>query len=165
MKDQISALIDNEYDVDAADHLLTALKHDVHVTECWATYHLIGDAMRGELALRSDFSQRLQQQLNAEPTVLAPKRSRKILGNKHHQPAFWMSAAASVAAVMFVGWVVLQTQARQSGQDIPAATVAQNVVSPESVNSYLVAHQSTFAGSGMQAAYYVRPVALSENGN
>ena len=160
MKDQISALIDDEYDADAAGHLFAALKRDDELAECWATYHLIGDAMRAELPLRPDFAKRVMQAIELEPTVLAP-RARK----RAHQPTFWMTAAASVAAVMFVGWVVLQQQAHAPSGDAGIATLAQNVVSPESVNSYLVAHQKTFAGSGMQAAYYVRPVALSENGN
>lgn len=160
MKDQMSALMDNEFDADAAGHLFTALKGDGELAECWSTYHLIGDAMRGELPLRADFSQRLMQQLEAEPTVLAPRPRQQT-----HAPSFWVSAVASVAAVMFVGWMLLQQQARAPSGGAGGTTLAQNVVSPASINTYLLAHQQTFAGSGMQAAYYVRPVALSENGN
>ena len=158
MKDQISALIDDESDADAAAHLIAALKGDGELARCWSTYHLIGDVMRGEPPLRHDFRQRLMQQLESEPTVLAPKLRQR------HTPSFWMSVAASVAAVMFVGWMALQQQAH-APSDAITPTVAQNDVSPESVNSYLLAHQKTFAGSGMQSAYYIRPVALSENGN
>lgn len=159
MKDQISALMDNDFDADAAGHLFKALNADGELAKCWSTYHLIGDAMRGERPLRPDFHQRLMRQIDAEPTVLAPAHK------KGHKPAFWMSAAASVAAVMFVGWMVLQQQTRSPSNDLAAAALAQNAVSPESVNSYLVAHHSTFAGSGTQAAYYVQPVALNGNGN
>ena len=160
MKDQISALIDNEFEAGAAEHLITALKGDGELAECWSTYHLIGDVMRGEPPLRSDFRLRVMQRLEAEPTVLAPKARQHT-----HTPSFWMSAAASVAAVMFVGWMALQQQAHAPSGDAGISTLAQNAVSPESVNTYLLAHQTTFAGSGMQAAYYVRPVALSGNGN
>lgn len=159
MKAQISALIDDESDADAAAHLFAALKGDGELAKCWSTYHLIGDVMRGEPPLRPDFPQRLMQQLEAEPTVLAPKSHQA-----RHTPSFWMSVAASVAAVMFVGWMALQQQARSPSAD-GVSTVAQNDVSPESVNSYLLAHQKTFAGSGMQSSYYIRPVVLSENGN
>lgn len=158
MKEQISALMDDEIDVEAADHLFKGLEADGTLTECWTTYHMIGDALRGEQPLRADFHQRLMRQLDAEPTVLAP------VHRKVHKPAFLMSVAASVAAVMFVGWMALQ-QTRSPTQELATATVAQNAVSPESVNSYLVAHQSNSAGSGMQAAYYIQPVALSGNGN
>lgn len=160
MKDQVSALIDDEFDADGAEYLFAALKGDEKLAECWSTYHLIGDAMRGESPLRTDFSQRLMQRLESEPTVLAPK-VRKYL----YKPTFWMSAAASVAAVMFVGWMVLQQQARAPFGDAGVTVLAQNAVSPASVKSYLLAHQAAFSGSGMQAAYYVRPVVLSENGN
>jgi len=159
MKDQISALIDDETDMDDAAHLLAALKGDGELGRCWSTYHLIGDVMRGEPPLRPDFHQRLMQQLESEPTVLAPKSRPQT-----NKPSFWMSVAASVAAVMFVGWMALQQQAHNPSADNIAPALAQNDVSPESVNSYLLAHQKTFAGSGMQSAYYVRPVALSENG-
>ena len=159
MKDDISALMDDEMDTDASEHLFKALKADHKLAECWSTYHMIGDAIRGDLPLRQDFHQRLMQKLEAEPTVLAPRNHRKP-----HPPSFWMTAVASVAAVMFVGWMVLQQQVKSPVNDLATATVAQNSVSPESVNSYLVAHQSTFAGSGMQAAYYVRPAAMVENG-
>lgn len=160
MKDQMSALIDNEFDADAAGHLFTALKGDGELAECWSTYHLIGDAMRGEPPLRAGFSQRLMQQLEAEPTVLAPKP------RKHAPaPSLWVTAAASVAAVMFVGWMVLQQQARAPSGSAGIPTLAQNVISPASVNSYLLAHQTIFAGGDMPEAYYVRPVALNENGH
>lgn len=159
MKEKISALMDDDLDADAAGHVFQALNADGELTACWSTYHLIGDAMRGEHLMRPDFRQRLMRQIDVEPTVLAPGH------RKAHRPAFWMSAAASVAAVMFVGWMALQQQTRAPSSDLTTATLAQNAVSAESVNSYLVAHQSAFSGSGMQAAYYVRPVAMNGNGN
>ncbi len=158
MKDQMSALMDNEFDADGAEHLYLALKSDKQLAECWSSYHLIGDAMRGESPLRPGFSERLMQRLEAEPTVLAP-RPRK------HAPSFWMSAVASVAAVMFVGWMALQQQARAPSGDVSSPTLAQNIVSPASVNSYLLAHHATFSGSGMQSGDYIRPVALNEGSN
>ncbi len=158
MKERISALMDDEIDADGADHLFKALKSDAELAGRWSTYHMIGDVMRGEAPLSADFSRKLMAQIDNEPTVLAPRKS------SHHAHSFLMTAVASVAAVMFVSWMVLQQQAHSPSGDI-APTVAINSVSPESVNSYVVAHQNTFAGAGIQAAYYVRPVALSENGN
>ena len=54
MKDQISALMDDEFDVEGSGHLLTAIKAGGELAESWSTYHLIGDAMRGEAFLQSD---------------------------------------------------------------------------------------------------------------
>src|SRR5665647_1916046 len=112
MKDQISALMDDELDLDDSAHLLTAIKSDGELGHCWSNYHLIGDAMRGTGMFKPDFSQRLMQKLEAEPTVVAPRSKRKLA----QRPVLW-SAAASVAAVMFVGWMVLQQQSH-SGADV-----------------------------------------------
>jgi sigma-E factor negative regulatory protein RseA len=158
MKDQISSLMDDDLDVEASEHLFIALKKNHELSECWSTYHLIGDVMRGASQFSPDFQQRLMQRIEVEPTVLAPRPKKTI------KPSRFMSAAASVAAVMFVGWVVMQ-QTNSPLQDLNSSTVAQNTVSPESVNPYLLAHQELSPESGMQTAYYVRPVAYAGNGN
>ena len=150
MKDQISALIDNELSLDGADHLYTALKSGGELSECWSTYHLIGDVMRGSPVFKSDFNQRLMSKLEYEPAILAP-RNRKPL---HKTSAVW-SVAASVAAVMFVGWMVLHQQV-QSGADASPVEIAKNVPS-----EYLLAHQS-YAPSN--SAYYIQPAAYTESG-
>lgn len=159
MKDQISALMDDELDPEASEHLFEALTKDSEYYACWSTYHLIGDSLRGTPQFSPDFHQRLMQRIAAEPTVLAPRR--KITVKRTHL----MSVAASVAAVMFVGWMVLQQQTQQPAQDLNPASVAQNSVPPESFNSYLLAHQDLAPDNGMQTAYYVRPVTYAEHGN
>jgi sigma-E factor negative regulatory protein RseA len=69
--------------------------------------------------------------------------------------AAW-SIAASVAAVMFVGWVVLQQQVHNNVNAAPAQ-IAQNVAS-----EYVLAHQSMAPSS---TAYYIQPASYSESGN
>jgi sigma-E factor negative regulatory protein RseA len=157
MKDQISALMDDELDVDASDHLFQALHKDRELNACWSTYHLIGDAMRGNPEFSADFEQRLLARIEAEPTVFSPKRRFAV------KPTRMMSLAASVAAVMFVGWMVLQQQARSPSQDIPAATLAQGNVTPGSVDAYLLAHQEFSPETGMQPSYYISPASFSES--
>jgi len=150
MKDQISALMDDELDLDDSAHLFTAIKSDEELGHCWSSYHLIGDAMRGTGMFKSDFSRRLMQKLEAEPAVLAPRSKRKLV----QRPVLW-SAAASVAAVMFVGWIVLQQQSH-SGVDVATPQIAQNVPS-----EYLLAHQALSPSS---SAYYIQPAIYTENG-
>lgn len=158
MKEQISTLMDGEFESEAAERILKSLQADETLRESWGMYHLIGDSLRGSPEFSLDFERRLMQRLEAEPTVLAPHHKFKP------KPSFIWSAAASVAAVMFVGWVALQQmQAPQDG--IAAPAIAENNVSPESVNSYLLAHHELSPDSGMQTAYYVRPVAFAGNGN
>jgi sigma-E factor negative regulatory protein RseA len=151
MKDQISALMDDDLAVDTADHLITSVKAGGESAECWATYHLIGDVMRGNPIFKVDFHSRLMQTLEAEPTVLAPRgNARKFFART---PIMW-SVAASVAAVAFVGWMVLQQQV-QNGADATPIEIAQNLPS-----EYLLAHQASAPSS---AAYYIQPATYTEN--
>ena len=53
MKDQLSALIDGEFDVASAEHLITSVKLGGELKDCWQQYHLIGDAMRNEMVSRA----------------------------------------------------------------------------------------------------------------
>jgi sigma-E factor negative regulatory protein RseA len=139
MKDQISALIDDEISLHDAEYLYTALKAEGESRECWMTYQLIGDAMRGSPVFKQDLRSRIMQQLDSEPAVLAPPN--KI--------------AASVAAVMFVGLIVLQQQQPQQAEDIMPMEIAQNLPA-----EYLQAHQSLAPSS---AAYYIQSAAFSES--
>ena len=152
MKDQISALMDDELALESSEHVFTAVKTDSELSECWATYHMIGDMMRGNVMFKPDFKQRLMQKLDAEPAVLAPRSKKKPLIKT---PVVW-SVAASVAAVMFVGWMVLQQQV-QNGTDATPVEIAQNIPS-----EYLLAHQALAPSS---SAYYIQPAAYSESGD
>jgi len=153
MKDQISALIDGELPIESADHLFIALKAKNEISESWAAYHLIGDVMRGNAVFKPGFNERFMQKLELEPSILSPRSSSSKSLVK--TSAAW-SMAASVAAVMFVGWVVLQQQVHNK-VDVAPAQIAQNVAS-----EYLLAHQSMAPSS---TAYYIQPASYSESGN
>lgn len=156
MKDQISALMDGELDVETSDHLFTALKSSEDYAASWATYHLIGDAMRGNVDLPLDFHKRVMARINEEPTALAPKR--RPAESKVMQ---LMSVAASVVAVLFVGLMVFK-QMQPPMQDVATATVAQTGNFPASMNDYLLAHQEWAPESGLPT-HYARPVAYPES--
>ena len=158
MKEKISALMDDELDMSASAQVFVALKKDEELLERWSIYHRIGDAMRGNPEFSDDFYSRLMQRIDQEPAVLAPKRRLSI---KHHPI---MSVAASLAAVMVVGWVLLQQGGTAS--DAPAyETVAQNTLPAQAVDAYLVAHRQLSPESVTPAVYYLRPVDYSGNGN
>ena len=72
--DRISSLMDGELDAHQAEQQLAYLTNDAQARECWDTFHLIGDAMRGEYAVSKRFSGLLHQRLAQEPAVLAPRR-------------------------------------------------------------------------------------------
>ncbi|MCF5915048.1 RseA family anti-sigma factor [Aeromonas veronii] len=71
-KEQISALMDG--DLSDAE-VLNELGMDSDLQDTWGRYHLIGDAMRGDLPvnLQLDLSDNIMAALEDEPTILAPK--------------------------------------------------------------------------------------------
>jgi sigma-E factor negative regulatory protein RseA len=173
MKDQLSALIDGEFDIESSEHLITSVKAGGELKSCWAHYHLIGDTMRGEVCMSRDFSYRVISALEAEPTLLIPKNppAPQIQSKKsQHKKAtkFW-SVAASVAAVMFVGVMVMQQQLNKPEQLVPVETAQKAPVEPlqlapleiaQSVpTEYLQAHQAA-APNG--AAYYIQTASYTE---
>lgn len=154
MKDQLSALIDGEFDVENAEHLIRSVKSGGELQQCWQDYHLIGDAMRNEMVLSQNFSARVLNALGDEPTVLAPApvvKQTLARTSFFKTNQFW-SVAASVAAVMFVGVMVLQQQLT-SAEDSAPIEIAQSMPL-----EYLEAHHAA-APNG--AAYYIQNVSLS----
>ena len=156
MKDQLSALMDGEFDTESSEHLITSVKSGGELKSCWTHYHLIGDAMRGEVYMSRDFSHRVMNALEAEPTLLATYGQNQVqISSKqssYKTPKFW-SVAASVAAVMFVGVMVLQQQANQS-EALAPVEIALSVPT-----EYLQAHQ---AAAPSNAAYYIQTANYTE---
>ena len=177
MKDQLSALIDGELEIDSADHLIASAKVGGELKQCWAHYHLIGDAMRGEMNTHHSLCSRVMGALENEPIIFAPNahtasgaslEATNILTNGHepsrssHSSRYSKSyqgiknnklwpIAASVAAVMFVGVMVLQLN---QTEELMPVEVAQSVPT-----EYLQAHQAA-APSGV--AYYIQTASYSE---
>lgn len=179
MKDQLSALIDGELDIESSEHLITSAKSGGELKTAWVSYHLIGDAMRGDKALRQDFTSRVMLAIEAEPIILLPKSALEnkldnsnvtsITSKKsaHKTSGFW-SIAASVAAVMFVGVMVLQQQVNHSPEQIvmvnaekvaPAEVLAPIEIAQSIPTEYLQAHQAV-APTG--AAYYIQDASFVE---
>lgn len=161
MKEKISALIDDELDLESSKYLFTALKTDTQLGECWSAYHLIGDTMRGNCFLIRGFHDRLMQKLEQEPTVLAPRNG---LPRMSKPSSFLLSTGSAAAAVAFVGWMVW-SQYSQSPDQVLTPSMALNNAPPQAMNSYLLAHQEFSVGGGLQSASYIRTVALTGDGN
>ncbi len=162
MKETLSAWMDSELSGQQAGPLLPQLKRDAELRRNWDCYHLIGDALRGVHG--PDLCAGICARLNAEPTVLAPRRRHKTEGLR------WitLSVAASAAAVVFVGWMALSGTQQDSVQvaAVPAAEVKQVAVpAGEGAKDYLLAHQRYSPSSAMQGvAPYVRTVAEQRGG-
>jgi sigma-E factor negative regulatory protein RseA len=160
MKDQLSALMDGEFDAQSASHIITSAKSDGEIREAWMHYHLIGDAMRGDLSTHHGLGRRVLKALDAEITVLAPNGGPSVempdkaptKQSAYKSTKFW-SIAASVAAVLFVGTIVMQQQFSASDEIAPIE-IAQSLPM-----EYLEAHQAA-APSG--AAYYIQNASYNE---
>jgi sigma-E factor negative regulatory protein RseA len=160
MKENLSAWMDGELSDAQARPLLPQLKRDAGLRADWDCYHLIGDALRGVQG--PDLCGKICARIDAEPTVLAPQRRNAAEKLRW----FALSAAASVAAVAFVGWMALSGVQQDAPQiaAIPATVPAEvkQVAAPagEGAKDYLLAHQRYSPSNAMQGvAPYVRTVA------
>lgn len=141
MKDKLSALLDGDLDEHTSRVVLDAVCRDQRKRKDWDAYCLIGDTLRSEGQVSRDFISRVMAELDAEPTVLAPRtgtadglRTGSQGQAAANEKRFWaamMPVAASVMGVAAVGWVAHTLYAPQAGPDMmtvagsnpPAATV------------------------------------------
>lgn len=160
--EKISALMDGEIDGPEAAGQVRRLKDDPQLRAAWDTYHLIGDALRGEkLALSRDFTSDFSARLAVEPTVLAP-RGRSSLGANVRR--FALPVAASVGGMALVAWLALFNNPFAPPKEnlaakSPPAVEATTQVASGDVNDYLLAHQQFSSSTALQGvASYVRTV-------
>jgi sigma-E factor negative regulatory protein RseA len=183
--ERISALMDGELTSAEVAKLVPDIKQDRELRDAWATYHLIGDALRGQQYSASTVAHRVSERLDAEPAVLAPRR----LG-KNPIKRYVLPSLAAAAAVATVTWMSVATQQGVPGSGLaanpasfvvmPAALVGQPegsladlsqtttfVAAPPAVqlpsrpiDAYLLAHQEFSPSTALQGlAPYVRMVA------
>lgn len=166
--EQISALMDNELSGQNAHQALLRLDDNPGARESWATYHLIGDVMRGQ-GFPVNVAKHVSAALQLEPTVLAPQRSAR----PGKALTFALSAAASVSAIAVVGWMAFSignvTQSPAELARAPVAPASQPVEPPlvsapsdGQMNEYLLAHQGVSPSSGLQGvAPYIRTISTA----
>jgi len=132
MGERISRLMDSDLDDAAAEAAFQDLKRPDGV-DTWVCYHVIGDALRRTTDPTPGFGARFAARLAAEPTVLAP-----TLRNANRLPFAW-AVAATVAAVMVVGWVAVSTldpQPTALARAREAASVRSAQGMPQPVSGY-----------------------------
>lgn len=162
MKDEISALMDGELDGNQASQVIAKLGQSEEHQSDWWIYHLIGDALRNTVDFPSDLTDRIRRRLATEPTVLAPRsfasQSAKV---------FALSAAASVAAIVMVAWIMLKggaegTQPLLAAKEAPEAVQMVSLPLSDAMGEYLIAHQEYSPTTQIQGmAPFVRTVADS----
>lgn len=174
MKQDISALMDGELEASQASSVIGQIGRNPGLQEQWAIYHLIGDAIRHSVEYPRDLTRKVSEKLEAEVTVLTPRR----LPRRSSARVYVVSAAASVAAVAMVAWVMLQSAPEVARpviaqpQSAPMATlvattpaVAQRTAGssaaplPRAIDEYLLAHQEYSPSTQIQGvAPYIRTV-------
>ena len=160
MKHEISALMDGELFEDQSEIIFDQIRRQPDIRHDWAVYHMIGDVLRQPDYIHRDISARVREQLQNEPTVLAPRG--RAWGQKARVYALY--AAASVVAVGVVAWMTLQISPESSPQMAMQAANIRPVNFPIQAksNDYLIAHQEFSPSNDMNGgASYIRTVAFS----
>jgi sigma-E factor negative regulatory protein RseA len=150
MKQQLSALIDGEADIERCEHIFLAAKSTGEVAQAWQEYHVIRDVMREEYWVQPDMTSRIMAELSDEPVVLAPRAAAQpVIPIKSRPNKYVWSIAASVAAAFFVGMFVLNQPTTVDSVQIADSETDQYVMahhnySPNSATYYI--HNVTYAG-------------------
>ena len=140
--ERISALIDGELDEQAHHGIVDELLKKGEARATWARYHLISDTLKQNLPTGIDkqFSSRVMDALQNEPTVLAPPAPQ---GLQFGRRLAGLAVAASVAAVAVLG---VQFMYQEEGR-APAGQMAQapSNASPSNVSPKASVANQSFA--------------------
>ena len=133
--ERISALMDGELDSRERDIAIENIEVDPDTKRSWQRYHMIGDTMRNTMpaTVKPDLATKLNEMLENEPAILAPKSKRRAEKKVNHyvKPLAGLAIAASVTAVAIIG---LQSSHQQtSGIDAGVAEIAANGSENQSV--------------------------------
>lgn len=144
MNEQLSGWLDGESDDLVAERVLRNLKDDPAVFDDARMSLLIGDALRGEMALSASFSARFSEALHQEPTVLAPVSA--IRPDQAHKRFVALSAAASIAVFSVLGWFAFNTShltapVAGSGPMASATVVKPRAADNAKMQEYMAMHQ------------------------
>jgi sigma-E factor negative regulatory protein RseA len=180
--ERLSALMDDELDEHAMESELDHIKSDPEREEAWATYHMIGDALRGQLDSAQGIDERVRIMLANEPTVLAPRTRRT---NRFTQRVV-LPLAASVCGIAVVAWLALSTNTavsptnnagspgmlatapqvvQQTNETIAASETGatESNSSADDMSEYLMAHQQFSPSTVRQGVVpYVRTVSSGD---
>ncbi|MGX9461953.1 sigma-E factor negative regulatory protein [Shewanella sp. A14] len=153
----VSAAVDGETD----DKTLAQLSADVDSHEEWQRYHMIGDAMRGEMpaTIDLDLFASISAAIELEPTIIAPQVKPSVEPAVTQQPAASSSnvvpffkqfgqyaIAATVAMVAIVG-VQNYNQTNDAESPLPVLMTRPLVgsVSPVSYQTGAVQNQQSYS--------------------
>ncbi|MGR8949315.1 MAG: sigma-E factor negative regulatory protein [Gammaproteobacteria bacterium] len=138
----MSALLDGET-AHLDEREIKALIEDPSNRDSWARYQLVGDILRASatdpqpVASGEAFAALVREQIESEPTILAPRISTKRNLPKYLQPVAGLALAASVAGVAVIGIQQMTAEDVNDPQQISVANLnaAEQVLAVSSVAS------------------------------
>lgn len=101
MTQETSSLMDGELSPAEAQKAIRACCASPGELDNWHLYHVIGDAMRGQVPRDLAYSKAIHAALEQEPAMIA--RPKRILESSFARVS--LAAAASVATIGIVGWI------------------------------------------------------------
>jgi sigma-E factor negative regulatory protein RseA len=146
---ETSSLMDGELTRAEAQTAIRSCCASPGELENWHLYHVIGDAMRGQVPRDLAYNKAIRAALENEPAMIA--RPKRVLESSFARVS--LAAAASVATIGIVGWIGSQGG---SPAGVPVATgksgiqpaglsaaqpVAATVVAPIDRTPYELAHR------------------------
>lgn len=162
MTQDVSELMDGELRSPEADRAIRRCCREEGARDVWRAYHLIREVMHGEPTNGAAVTRRILAAIEAEPTVLSPRRFAGPAAR------IALAAAASVATVAVVAWIGLQGESSVPSPlagklvspaavvaPVPAPTVAEAV---PGIQDYVVVHRQ------LPAADFYRTVSVTEPG-
>ena len=121
--EQLSSLVDNQYDGELREPVTTLLK-DPELRAAWQCYHEIGDWMRGAAdgeVVHVEVANRVRSALESEPALLFPT-PRKIDRDERPQGRRWSQfAGMGIAAAVATVTVLLVQQLVPAGEEVTPA--------------------------------------------
>lgn len=129
--ERLSALVDDELPQGEIAGEIKKLCANESGRECWARYHLIGDAMRREIGPlhRPGLAQEISRRLQDEPFVLAPA----ALGRRGYGRKKTLAGLAVAASLVGVAVVLAPQLISPEGGDAANPSVAQQPVRDNSM--------------------------------
>lgn len=160
MTQDVSELMDGELRSPEADRAIRRCCGEDGARDDWRAYHLIRGVMHGEPANGAASTRRILAAIEAEPTVLSPRR--------YAVPAarIALAAAASAATVAVVAWIGLQGEASVPSPLVARSVAPAAIVDPvplpmvaeaePGIQEYVVVHRQ------VPAADFYRTVSVTE---
>lgn len=143
---ETSSLMDGELSPAEAASAIRSCCSGTGELDNWHLYHVIGDAMRGQLPRDLAYNRAIRAALDNEPAIIA--RPKRVLETTFARVS--LAAAASVATIGIVGWIGTQggspagvpvAAVKSPIQPVANTTAPVVVAAPIDRRPYEVAHR------------------------